>query len=74
MIQTINSLLAFGQPSELHIVAIIASQQGIDTVRLHVPNAHIWVGAIDNELDTNKYIVPGLGDAGDLCFGEKLQH
>lgn len=74
MVQTIDSLLDFGQPSVLHIVAIIASQEGIDTVRQHVPNAHIWVGAIDNELDANKYIVPGLGDAGDLCFGEKLQH
>jgi uracil phosphoribosyltransferase len=74
MIQTINSLLAFGQPSHIHIVAIIASQEGIDTVQQHLPNAHIWVGSIDNELDANKYIVPGLGDAGDLCFGEKLQH
>lgn len=74
MIQTIDSLLAFGQPSHIHIVAIIASQAGIDTVQQHVPDAHIWVGAIDNELDANKYIVPGLGDAGDLCFGEKLQH
>ncbi len=74
MVQTIDSLLVFGQPSVIHIVAIIASQHGIDIVRRHVPNAHIWVGAIDNELDANKYIVPGLGDAGDLCFGEKLQH
>ncbi len=74
MIQTIDSLLAYGQPSHIHIVAIIASQEGIDTLQQHLPDAYIWVGAIDNELDANKYIVPGLGDAGDLCFGEKLQH
>jgi len=74
MIQTLNSLLEYGQPSHIHIVAVIASKEGVDTVQNHLPNSHIWVGAIDNQLDANKYIVPGLGDAGDLCYGEKLQH
>jgi len=73
-IKAIPSLLANGTPSELHIVCVIASQEGIDFVQKALPNAHIWVGAIDPELNDKSYILPGLGDAGDLCFGEKLQN
>jgi uracil phosphoribosyltransferase len=62
-----------GTPSHTHIVAIIASKEGIEHVRQNLPmqKTSIWVGAIDDELTSKAYIVPGLGDAGDLAFGSK---
>ena len=56
---------------ELHIATVIASEEGIQHVRAFLPEAQIWVGAVDNELTSKSYIVPGLGDAGDLAFGNK---
>ena len=73
-IKAIPSLLSNGLPSEIHIVCVIASQEGINYVKQALPEAHIWVGAIDPRLNDKSYILPGLGDAGDLCFGEKLQN
>ena len=62
-----------GLPKEIHIVSVIASQQGIDYVKKHFPeNTHLWIAAIDQELNEKGYIIPGLGDAGDLAFGPKL--
>jgi uracil phosphoribosyltransferase len=62
-----------GTPKEIHIVAVIGSQEGIDFIEKYFPeNTHLWIAAIDDELNTKGYIVPGLGDAGDLAFGEKL--
>ncbi len=62
-----------GEPAKLHIVAVIASQQGVDYVNAHFPGkAHLWIADIDEKLNNKSYIVPGLGDAGDLAFGEKL--
>lgn len=57
---------------ELHIVVAIASTEGIRHVRANLPKAKIWVGAIDEEMTSKSYIVPGLGDAGDLAYGSKL--
>ena len=58
---------------DIHIVAIIASTEGIDFIKSHFPeHTHLWIAAIDYELDSKGYIVPGLGDAGDLAFGSKL--
>jgi uracil phosphoribosyltransferase len=57
---------------ELHIVTAIASSEGIRHVRANLPKAKIWVGAIDEEMTSKSYIVPGLGDAGDLAYGTKL--
>jgi len=56
---------------ELHIVIAIASEEGIRHVQAFLPKATIWVGAVDNELTSKAYIVPGLGDAGDLASGNK---
>ncbi len=66
-------LLSKGIPSHTHIVSIIASREGIDYVKKQLPSRKItlWVGAIDDELTVKGYIVPGLGDAGDLAFGGK---
>jgi uracil phosphoribosyltransferase len=73
LIEAIKDLLTNGNPTELHIVAAIASRQGVETIEKAYPNAKIWVGAIDENLTSKGYITPGLGDAGDLSYGEKLQ-
>ncbi|MBS1550432.1 MAG: uracil phosphoribosyltransferase [Bacteroidetes bacterium] len=73
LIEALKDLLQHGTPSQLHIVAAIASEQGINALKNAYPNANIWVGAVDECLTSKGYITPGLGDAGDLSFGEKLQ-
>ncbi len=60
-----------GQPAQVHIACIIASADGIVHLHKNLPFAHIWTCAIDDELTAKSYIVPGLGDAGDLAYGEK---
>lgn len=69
----ITALDDYGAYRELHIVSAIASSQGVQNVRRLYPNAHLWLAAQDDELTAKSYIVPGLGDAGDLAFGSKLQ-
>ncbi len=69
----IKGLLEYGQPNSIHIVIAIASSYGLQFIRRKQPKAHIWMGALDEELTAKSYIVPGLGDAGDLAFGKKLQ-
>lgn len=71
--KTIESLGEYGRYDQLHIVSIIASSYGIKQMRRLFPKAHIWVAAEDDELTAKSYIVPGLGDAGDLAFGKKIQ-
>jgi len=73
LIEAIKDLLNHGKPSQLHIVAAIASKQGVETIQKEYPEAMIWVGVIDDELTSKGYITPGLGDAGVLSYGEKLQ-
>jgi uracil phosphoribosyltransferase len=69
-----KALLAKGTPKHTHIISAISSRQGIDYVRANMPNKDftIWCGAVDEELTAHSYIVPGLGDAGDLAFGTKI--
>jgi len=74
LIEALKDLLTHGKPSQIHIVAAIASRQGAEAIRTAYPEAQIWIGAIDEELTSKGYITPGLGDAGDLIFGEKLQN
>ena len=74
LIEALKDLLTHGKPSQIHIVAAIASRQGAEAIRTAYPEAQIWLGAIDEELTSKGYITPGLGDAGDLSFGEKLQN
>ncbi len=70
----INELLKQGEPADIHVAVAIAAQDGIDhLLRVH-PKVQLWVGAIDEELTAKSYIVPGLGDAGDLAFGSKVQY
>ncbi|MBO5687056.1 MAG: uracil phosphoribosyltransferase [Alistipes sp.] len=62
-----------GEPEHTHIASVIASEQGVDYVTRHLPSRKttLWLGAVDAELTSRSYIVPGIGDAGDLAFGEK---
>ena len=69
-----KGLLDYGKPKHVHVAAIIASQEGLDYIERVLPENEIsiWVGAIDDELTVKSYIVPGLGDAGDLAYGRKV--
>ena len=66
-----QDLLADFNIKELHIAVILASEEGLQHVRAFLPEAHIWVGDVDNEMTSKSYLVPGLGDAGDLAYGNK---
>jgi len=68
-----RALLTKGTPANIHVASVIASQDAIDYIRATFPveNTTVWVGAIDTEINSNSYIVPGLGDAGDLAYGTK---
>jgi uracil phosphoribosyltransferase len=76
MVKTYKELISHGKPSHTYFVSVLASAEGIDYVRKHLSNSEvsIWVGAVDDELTAQAYIVPGLGDAGDLAYGNKLQY
>lgn len=69
----IKELANYGKPNKLHIATAIASKQGLEFIRRAHPDAYVWVGDIDEELTGKAYIVPGLGDAGDLAYGAKVQ-
>lgn len=80
MLATGNSLASvyevlkkYGKPKQLHLVFGIATEQGLNFIKKKLPQStKIWVGAVDHELTAQSYIVPGLGDAGDLAYGEKV--
>jgi len=70
----IEALLEAGKPKKIHVCCVIAAPEGIEVVKECLPdNSTIWCAAIDQGMNAQKYIVPGFGDCGDLCFGEKLQ-
>jgi len=66
-----HALLRFGIPAQTHIAAVIASPEGVNFLQKRIPQCRLWLGAIDQKLNEQFYIVPGLGDAGDLSYGEK---
>lgn len=66
-------LAEHGKPKEIHLVSLIAATDGVSFVERMHPDVHLWLGSVDDELTAKSYIVPGLGDAGDLLFGAKLQ-
>jgi len=75
MVATYEALKPFGTPKAVHLVSVIGAQDGVDFVSKHFDKeTHLWIAAIDAQLNDKGYIIPGLGDAGDLAFGEKLQH
>lgn len=69
----LKALLTKGNPAHIHVVSVIASRQAVDFIagKLPADRTTLWVAAIDDELNAHSYIVPGLGDAGDLAYGEK---
>ncbi|MCE4566000.1 uracil phosphoribosyltransferase [Maribellus sp. CM-23] len=69
-----EALFSKGKPAHIHMVAIIASEEGVNYVKekIKADNVTLWLGAVDPEMTPKSYIVPGLGDAGDLAFGEKI--
>jgi len=69
-----GALLATGKPAKVHIACVIATPEGIDMLRQAVGDADVtlWCAAVDPGMNAQKYIVPGFGDCGDLCYGEKL--
>jgi uracil phosphoribosyltransferase len=73
MLMTYQSLVEKGEPLHTHIVCPVASRDGVENLSKNLPHKRVtfWVGAIDEELTNHSYIVPGLGDAGDLAFGTK---
>ena len=73
MVAVFNALLERGNPKEIHIAVVIAAPEGIAYLEQHLPdNCHLWVATLDEKLNEKNYIVPGLGDAGDLAYGNKL--
>lgn len=71
MIRALAALMENGKPKEIHIASVIASSSGLEYVSIEYPDAHIWIGVEDEELTGRSFIVPGLGDAGDLAYGVK---
>ena len=72
VVQTLDALITdYGTPREIHIASVVASTAGLEYVQIEYPDATIWIGAEDEELTAKSYIVPGLGDAGDLAYGHK---
>lgn len=67
-----KAMLRKGIPTKIHVASVIASRQSVEYVKAHFPDdTTVWIGAIDDEVNAHSYIVPGLGDAGDLAYGEK---
>ena len=73
MVASIEALLKTGKPKKIHVCCVIAAPEGIEFVKQTLPeDSTIWCAAIDAGMNEQKYIVPGFGDCGDLCYGEKL--
>jgi uracil phosphoribosyltransferase len=73
LVAVFNKLMATQTPREIHIAVVIAAPEGIAFLEEHLPsNCHLWVAALDEKLNEKNYIIPGLGDAGDLAYGSKL--
>lgn len=72
MVLVYKAMLRMGRPKAIHVVSVIASTEGVEFARQHLPpGTRFWLGAVDEEMTAEAYIVPGLGDAGDLAYGSK---
>jgi len=73
LVAVFDQLIATQKPKEIHIAAVIATPEGIAHIQENLPSyCHLWIATLDDRLNDKKYIVPGLGDAGDLAYGNKL--
>ena len=74
-VNVMKALKQMGTPKEIHLVAVIGAEEGIALLEKEFPkDSRLWIATIDKELNDHGYILPGLGDAGDLCYGGKMQH
>lgn len=73
LVKTIEHLKVLGNPKQIHFVCAIACSKGIELMNEHAPDVKIWCGDIDTDISEKGYILPGLGDAGDLAYGTKQQ-
>jgi uracil phosphoribosyltransferase len=75
LVSTFKALKPFGVPKDIHLVSVIGAKEGVEYIQNYFDKkTHLWIAEIDEHLNDKGYIIPGLGDAGDLSFGEKLQH
>jgi uracil phosphoribosyltransferase len=73
LVNVFEGLKKHGTPKEIHLACVIGADEGIEYIKNHFPeNTTLWIATVDEKLNKKGYIVPGLGDAGDLCFGNKL--
>jgi uracil phosphoribosyltransferase len=73
IVAVFNKLMDKGTPKEIHIAVIIAAPEGVEYLKNQLPaNCHLWIASLDESLNAKNYIIPGLGDAGDLAYGNKL--
>ena len=73
LVAVYEAIKKYGSPKEIHLVSVIGSSKGIEFIEKYFPeNTHLWIAAVDDTLNDKGYIIPGLGDAGDLAFGQKL--
>ena len=73
IVAVFNKLISKGAPKEIHLAVVIAAPEGIKYLESNLPDyCHLWIASIDEKLNEKNYIIPGLGDAGDLAFGTKL--
>ena len=73
LVSVFEGLKNHGTPKEIHVACVIGSNEGIDYIKKHLPeNSQLWIATVDEKLNSHGYILPGLGDAGDLAFGIKL--
>ena len=74
IVASLQAIRDIGRPDRIHVVSVIGTPSGMDYVKRNFPRAEVWVAGVDDELTAKSYIVPGLGDAGDLAFGIKQEH
>ena len=73
VVAVFNKLKERGTPKEIHLAVIIAAPEGVAYLEQNLPNTcHLWIASLDEKLNDKSYIIPGLGDAGDLSYGAKL--
>lgn len=74
-VNVMKALTQMGTPKEIHLVAVIGAEEGVALLEKEFPkDSKLWIATIDKKLNDHGYILPGLGDAGDLCYGGKMQH
>ncbi len=73
LVESFQALISYGKPKQVHLASVIASPEGVKYLKQNIaPDCNLWTCALDKELNEKGYIVPGLGDAGDLSFGQKV--